>query len=167
MKGVKSVRCAGATKPTPFLSKNIAALIGGRDHLLEAVDLGCGNGRNSDFLKSHGMMVYSFDTKPDYGLAVHLGHEDIPVHAKSMDVVLANYIFMFLTKPQINHLLNEINRVAKDGCRVLVEMEDVKQGEWAGEDATAELEALVKTGLMEKHFCVVKENKHRFIMQKY
>jgi hypothetical protein len=61
-----------------------------------AVDVGCGNGRNSKFMAGLGFEVISFDRKPDYGHQIELGERELPVFPGTANVVLLQYVLMFL-----------------------------------------------------------------------
>jgi hypothetical protein len=84
--------------------------------------LGCGSGRNSNFLKALGFNVLSFDKKSDYGIALDLGHDKMPNDIPTPDLILCNYLFCFMKANERKHLAEEINKVARPGCFLMVEL---------------------------------------------
>jgi SAM-dependent methyltransferase len=123
------VRC-GRRTATPYLRKNINVLnpMGIKDPTkVQVVDIGCGNGRNSDFMKENGYEnVLSLDMVNDYGYKIVLGEDKIPIPNKSADIILANYILMFLDDGERAQLIGEIQRIAKSGCSIMVELYPAK-----------------------------------------
>ena len=119
-KGKKVVRYSGTT-PAPYLRDHID-LFTECDHVL---DLGCGSGRNTNHLRSLNVDVSPYDMCPDFG-DEWMAHEVLPQKDSSVDGILLNYILMFLTVDEIDNVAQEINRVAKPGCVIMVELEVVK-----------------------------------------
>ena len=120
------VRC-GRHNETPYLRKNVKLLDNdGRAFPLHVTDIGCGNGRNSEFMRKRNHYVYSYDMVDDYGDELTLGKDEIPLHDKSMDIVLCNYSLMFLNKKERKQVIREIKRIAADGCFTMVELYDAK-----------------------------------------
>jgi SAM-dependent methyltransferase len=124
------VRC-GKTDPTPYL----------RDHwkkltpddwfndasVLRVLDIGCGNGRNVKFLGSQGFRnTLALDMANDYGFKITLGEDKFPMYDENVEVVLANYVFMFLSPKELNKTVKEIKRVAAPGCTIMVELYPAK-----------------------------------------
>ena len=97
-----------------------------------AVDLGCGDGRNSAHLSSLGLKVSSYDMLPDYPGACHkvwmAGRDPIPESDNTCSLVLCQYLLMFLSDQEIYNLLMEIERVTRPGGYVIVELQKVKSG---------------------------------------
>lgn len=164
----KCVRMSGAKDATPFLKKNLELFLQNVDlSKARCVDLACGNGRNTEFLKKQGLVnAAAYDMIDDYGEKLLLGNDEIPLRDDTQDLVLANYIFMFLDKYEIKQLVQEIARIAKVGCRVIIELEMVKQSNTPGRDEMHSLEMLIKGHLLSNRFYFVKENKGRFIAEK-
>jgi SAM-dependent methyltransferase len=121
------VRC-GKTDPTPYLRDNIKLLLNKRDpESLKAVDIGCGNGRCSIFLKQKGVKdVTSVDMAGDFGTQAVLGEDPLPVADASADIILANYILMFLDNKEVDCVVQEIERIAKPGCFLMLELYPAK-----------------------------------------
>lgn len=113
----KAIRCNN-DNPTPYLQKQITQLGLSSGNV---VDLGCGNGRNSKYLKRLGFSVYSFDKKPDYGQELDLACEKIP-SVPSPNLIICNYVLCFMSPAERRHLANEINRVADTGCFLMIEL---------------------------------------------
>jgi SAM-dependent methyltransferase len=117
------VRC-GKKDPTPYLKKYVHLFKDADDWENQSVvDIGCGNGRNSEFMKQEGFKnVVSLDMKPDYGLAMTLGEDKMPVPDKSVNVILANYILMFLNYREFNQVMDEVERIAAPGAIFMYEL---------------------------------------------
>ena len=117
-----SVRCSSKV-PTPYLRRHWRLLvphIGSRIPL--ALDLGCGNGRNTWFLRKQGFAVVPLDKEWGMHGRCVLGADALPVRDAVADAVIANYLFMFLDRAECAHLCSEIRRVGRPGCRVMVEL---------------------------------------------
>lgn len=114
----------GKTEPSPFTKKCLAKImthlsLKGETTLDKlVVDLGCGNGRNSNRFYECGFMVRAFDMNPDCVGAekLRLGIDKIPVESEDADVVLANYSMMFLSPFEVMvTLMNIANILSPDG----------------------------------------------------
>jgi len=154
--GVKVVRYGGK-EATPYLRKNI-------DLFLQCscmLDLGCGNGRNSRYLREHGIQPLPFDRCPDYGQEWKAS-EDIPVNG-FVDGVLLNYILMFLTEAELVKIASEINRLTKSGAILMVELEVVKM---SFTDTMEKVKTLKAKFMDLLRWEIVKEDSRRFIARK-
>jgi hypothetical protein len=125
---MKVVRCAGANKPTPYLAKWLPVMQkDGLPHGANAVDLACGNGRNSDELRRAGLRVLSLDQQPDYDLAREwFAGTRVPVPNRMTGVVLCQYLLMFLTRHDVEYVCQEINRIAAHNCILIIELQEVE-----------------------------------------
>ena len=97
------------------------------------MDIGCGNGRNTKFLRSKRFdyplcmisMGLDISTK-EYADAVkcHLGHEPFPKHfwGSCFQVFLANYVFMFLDQKERQQVIREIQKQSTEDTRIMVEL---------------------------------------------
>jgi hypothetical protein len=125
----KVIRCNNA-RPTPYLRKQFAAMLqaGYDPRNRTAIDIACGNGRNSRFLLEQGIAdVLSLDMRADYDEAVEwLANKMIPAATCSASLVLCQYVMMFLTHDEELHLCAEINRVAGVGAVCIIELQEVK-----------------------------------------
>jgi len=129
-------------KATPYLRRWIAGptewrlpginTTGMRPPIPKAIDIGCGDGRNSDHLVRCGFSVRALDMRPDYRHAEFVpwmaGRDPIPAGNDEFDLVLCQYLLMFLSDDEIYHLLLEIERVLKPEGFVIVELQKVKSG---------------------------------------
>jgi len=163
-------------KATPYLRDNIKILKEptGRGqhgntlayHTKMVLDLGCGNMRNTNFMRKQGFdYVMPMDMAPgEDGLDVILGKDAIPCVPGSADIILANYIFMFLNQNERKQLCREINLVAAPGCTLVMELYASKHS-FA---KTVEETEKMKKQLMRKFkgWELLRSPKERFIMRK-
>jgi chemotaxis methyl-accepting protein methylase len=73
-----------------------------------------------------GFNVFSFDRKPDFGKELDLAHDKIP-SVPPPGLIVCNYVLCFLNPKERKHLANEITRVAKPGCFLMVELYAAKE----------------------------------------
>jgi hypothetical protein len=52
----------------------------------------------------------------------------IPCPSYTASLILCQYFFMFLPHDQEQHLCFEINRIARIGCLLVLEVQDIKSG---------------------------------------
>lgn len=125
----KSVVRSGNVKPSPFVMEHVD-VISDMSRMLyrktRALDLGCGNGRNSECLKSLGVEVISLDHAPDYGIKFDLENHVLPVFNHSVDVVLMNYVLMFLSEQARVRLVDKVCQALAPTGIVLVEFFNAK-----------------------------------------
>jgi SAM-dependent methyltransferase len=123
------------------LEKFCPEICGSLKKHLQVVDVGCGNGRNSEFMKKKGYKkVLSLDMVNDYGQKMILGKDDIPLPNKSTDIILCNYLMMFLNKKERKQLIREIKRIARDDCVIMVELYPAKDSETKTKEEMLELQ---------------------------
>lgn len=125
------VRC-GRTGPTPYLAKNLDLMLGlllpHYGEPINVVDIGCGNGRNSEFVKSRADVV-PLDMVDDYGTPCVLGRKPLPLFQNTVDVILANYVFMFLTAAERGSVIADLVRASRQHCVLMVELYPAKDSE--------------------------------------
>jgi predicted SAM-dependent methyltransferase len=127
------------------------------------VDIGCGNGRNSKFMLRQGCIVTPLDMVNDYGVKTILGKEKLPVQTNNADIILCNYLMMFLNKKERRMVIKEIQRVSKKGCKIMLELYPAKDSETKNEKEMLELQEELFTMLGWKK---IKYSKGRFIAEK-
>lgn len=155
------IRC-GRRGPTPYLESNFKLIVA--SGLLQTiVDLGCGNGRNTKFLKEQGFTVHAFDMVADFGKKIVLGKDTIPLQDNSIDVILANYIFMFLNPKERKQLVREIKRIAKNKCLLMVELYPAKDSFAPDKISCLELQKEIFDQLK---WNKIKYSQNRFIVEK-
>lgn len=109
----------------PYLRDNYDLVVKGREKL-SVLDVGCGNGRNSEFMKKKGHNVLSLDMVNDYGAECMLGIDKVPAKSNSIDLILCNYLMMFLSAQQRSQLIGEMCRVGSSSCIIMVELYPAK-----------------------------------------
>jgi len=123
----RAIRCGGIRTPTPYVKKHLPSLNIPKTGLV--IDLGCGNLRNSLYVKSLGFeKVMPMDKAGDFGLKIDLGTEKLPLKNDTVELVLCNYLLCFMSPNERKHLCQEINRVSKPGTHLMVELYPAKNG---------------------------------------
>jgi len=130
LNGKWCVRC-GKKDPTPYLRDNWELFIKHyANHpvasVINVVDIGCGNGRNSEFMKKKGFSVISIDMVNDYGIPCIMGQQELPLFPYSIDVILANYSLMFLDKKERKKVISNLKLAARHQCTLMVELYEAK-----------------------------------------
>jgi len=113
------VRCE-RKEPTPYLRKNIKLFP--KNGIV--LDVGCGNGRNSIFMKKNNYDVVSVDMINDFGKKIILGKDKLPKN--NFDIILANFIFMFLNKKERKQVFKQIQLNSKIETIMVVELYNAK-----------------------------------------
>lgn len=134
--GHKVIR-AGCKKPSPFLKSQqqlLAEMVvnltkAGR--IPKAVDIGCGNGRNSDYVKGLGFETLSFDRRPDYGYPIDLETQDLPVFTSTVNLVLVQYVLMFIHPEKLPRVLDKIFSICDTPAYILVEVFNAKDSHFS------------------------------------
>ena len=156
------VRC-GKKTATPYLAKNFDLLSKGKEKHSLVVDIGCGNGRNTEFCKAMGYKnTIACDMAGDFDAKVMLGHDKLPTENNSADIILANYILMFLDKNELDFTIDEIKRIAKSGTRIIFESYGAKDSFYPSDEKSAELTNYVFEKLGWKK---IRKAKERFIAE--
>lgn len=128
------VRC-GRQGMTPFLRDSLKkiepqlALDGLTRGEITVVDIGCGNGRNLKALAERGYTrLNGYDMCGDsaYAKTLLLGAEPLQEEDGSVDLVLANYVFMFLDEAETKQVLAEINRITHHNSMLVIELYPAK-----------------------------------------
>ena len=113
------VRC-NKCDPTPYLKNNVKLFPSSG----LVLDIGCGNGRNSTYMSELGYKVDSLDMAGDFGIKMVLGVDPFP--KKRYDVILANYILMFLDDDERKRVFEQILDCSKEGTVLMIEMYPAK-----------------------------------------
>jgi SAM-dependent methyltransferase len=170
------VRC-GRQGPTPFLKKHWPKLVGSDNRAFtidpelaatfSVLDIGCGNGRNIKFLQSLGFTdTVALDMATDFGFKITLGKDRFPVFSESADIVLANYVMMFLDKKERQQVMREIDRVMRTDSAVMFELYPAKDSYAKTDAECAQLQDDIIAYMGTLCFAVVVRNKNKFIMEK-
>ena len=123
-----SSRC-NVAKATPYMRKIMPTLYNRPQYKKHAVDLGCGNLRNSYYTNQvWKFSVTPYDMAGDYGNKLLLGHDRISRETNSVHLILCNYLLMFLTEEEREQSAEEITRIAKKNAHLIVELYEVKTG---------------------------------------
>lgn len=114
------VRC-GRLSPTPYLVKNLKLF----PEKGAVLDIGCGNGRNTNHLRTLGYSVDPIDmVNQPYTMQIVLGVDDLP--KRKYDIILANYILMFLDDKERSKVMDEILDRANPEAILMIEMYPAK-----------------------------------------
>ncbi len=94
------------------------------------VDIGSGNGRNTSFLRTHAHEVVPLDieacTAVCDAVICDVGSDRFPIADSWADGILANYVFMFLSKSERRHVISEIQRITTVGSVLMYELHPAK-----------------------------------------
>jgi len=151
---LETIRCNCST-PTPYLKEWLPKLDLPKDSRI--VDLGCGNGRNSKHIINCGFKnIKSFDLRGDYGAEANLLN-GIPLHNKSADFIVCNYLLCFMNNRERSFMAREIERIAAWNCYLMVELYNGKNAKPYVTEKVAELF---------QYWNVIHIVKDRFILQR-
>lgn len=152
MNGRWCVRC-GKDVPTPYLRKN-TKLFPDNGRVL---DIGCGNGRNSRYMQELGYKVDPIDMATDFGVRCVLGKDPLP--NERYDILLANYILMFLDEGSRSKVMEEMNSCAKENSILMIEMYPAKDAYEYNFDSMIEY-------FLNKGWSKIRKSKDRCILEK-
>jgi SAM-dependent methyltransferase len=158
------VRC-GRHNATPYLRSNKKFIDSNCKTTDLILDIGCGNGRNTNFLRQSGFSnIKSIDMVADYGQKCILGKDALPCKGSSVKLILANYVFMFLDKKELEFLLVEIDRVASHNAVIICELYAAKDCEYRDLTSTMSLQKYIFNTLgWEK----IRYSKQRFVARRW
>ncbi len=125
------------------------------------LDLGCGNGRNSEYMIKAGYnRVQSIDTAPGYDKRINIDISSILWSVRPFDIILANYVFMLLKPNEYLRTVNNINKFfSKPGTILLAELYKAKHAKTWGTK-------LMMEKFTKKDWIVIKESKYRFLLKR-
>lgn len=160
------VRCSRKTV-CPYLRKNYDKIINFFDNKkISVLDIGCGNGRNSNFMLGKGHEVVSLDMVSDYGQRCVLGQDSLPVNDSSVDFILCNYLMMFLDKNESSQVLSEMVRVSSKKCVVMVELYPAKDSYAKSEKEMLDMQKNIYSYFEKRGWSKYRYSKGRFIAKK-
>jgi SAM-dependent methyltransferase len=107
--------------------QKLGAMRGWHGEPRRCLDVGCGNGRNSRYMESLGFEVVSLDWSPEYGLKYDLRQGALPVFAGTVDVVLLNYVLMFMPGDERDALVAAVAKALSPMGVAVVEFFHAKQ----------------------------------------
>lgn len=111
------MRCTRGEGPTPYLRDSMKYM---PPVVPKVLDIGCGNGRNSRFMQEQGYEIVPVDMCDDFGVKLVLGKDDLP--KGPFDIILANYVLMFLDDKERRKVFKDIQKVSKPGTVLVIEM---------------------------------------------
>jgi len=179
---VVRVNGPGANGPTPFLRKWGTSIITNLTRPARIVDIGCGDGRNSEYLINctpETPFVLALDMQPDYFNALRIpwfaGKDRIPLAPLNADLVLLQYVLMFLSDEEISHVLTEASVATSVGGYLIVELQDVKSGRKVRINRVEEFMTTLRDRNPDTHsnsvlfgnWVVVRREKNRLLMRKH
>lgn len=152
-------------RPTPYLRKNWEIFRAGPSWSSQKViDLGCGGGRNSEFLKAMGFEdIISLDWSGDYG-QMWQASDRIPAEDRSARIIISNYFLMFLEEAVLEKVLKEITRVAGSSCFLMVELYNAKTSYYPTAEECEQLLCKIMNSF--KSWRRIHAGRVRFILQK-
>jgi len=130
------VRC-GKKTPTPYLKKNLSLL---KTEGKTVVDVGCGNGRNTIFMREQGFNVTPLDMCNNFGEDMILGKDKFPLEDNLVDIILSNYVMMFLSPEERDQVIGEMKRVAKPSCMIMLELYGAKDSYAVNDEQIADMQ---------------------------
>ena len=112
-------------KPSPYLVKVLPLVPVSKT----ALDLGCGAGRNTRSLLNLGFhVVDAYDANPNTKFKpLWLGHDAIPKKDYQYDLVLLNYVLMFLNEKERQQVAREIQHLVYPGAYLVIERYAAKE----------------------------------------
>jgi hypothetical protein len=142
-------------EPTPFL-KGLADDVGRlraaarRIHSRppRAIDVGAGNMRNVEWLRANDWDVLPFDLKPEPGCwPLDLESHGLPVFVGAAELVLCQYLLMFLSDAAIRRLIPQLFAACGPTGMVVVETQAVKTGRLDGDGLARVMDSIDGTAV--------------------
>lgn len=155
------VRC-GRNKPTPYLHRNAHRLVYFLPVEHTVLDLGCGNGRNTTFLRSLGVNCVGVDMVGDFGIKLTLGKEPLPaIYTGKISAFLLNYSVMFLDENEREFLYRDIARCASPRCMIFIELYPAKDSYCPTTESMHAIHTEIKEALCALGFSVIDDRLHK------
>ena len=163
------VRCT-RRGPTPYLRDNVRVFTehGGKKRDMHVLDVGCGNCRNTTFMRKQGYRnILSLDMAPPAKcIKCTLGQDPLPAADANVDIILCNYVLMFLNRKERTFLLDEIMRVAGSGCYLMVELYPAVDSDMRTDKECLMYQHMLFNTLVNRGWTKLRYSKMRFIMRR-
>jgi ubiquinone/menaquinone biosynthesis C-methylase UbiE len=90
-----------------------------------------------------GHTVLALDMVDDYGNEFVLGKDPLPLGDGRADIILCNYVLMFLSPGERHQVIKEFKRIASSGTRIMVELYAAKDSYAVNDTELAEMQKKV------------------------
>lgn len=124
MTGIRLRGGPNAEQASPFLQRVIAEMkrCGFKPGRQWGIDLGAGNGRNAAWLEDVGFIMRAFDPEPASPRVQYWnGRSWPPVNGHTFNIILLQYVLMFVDPRLRRHLTTAIDMLARFGTVLVVE----------------------------------------------
>ena len=157
--------------PTPYIKNNLKLLVPSDCHkemfpvYLKILDIGCGNGRNMKYLNKYASVCIGLDMNPTCPNSelFNIGKDQLPTTNIGWDLILVNYVFMFLSPKERKQLINQIKKVAGTDCKIVVELYPAKDSYISNDE---EMIKMQNDLIRQLKWNILKGGKGKFIAQK-
>lgn len=137
---------------------------------LRVVDIGGGNGRNILYLQRKGFTRCTLlDAKGDYGVCWDVWErvkDPLPFVDGYADVILLQYVMMFLPDYVRTRLLEQIKRIASAGCFLVCELQWLPTNENSHARTPNDAMILANEIRDQLGWDIVHDSKYRFVARK-
>lgn len=146
------------SNPSPFLVQSLPVIKESITSRLQnkspvMADLGAGNGRNLVCMMDHlpSLTCMAYDLRSDHTMVqqLDLSKGRWPINNDSVDLILCQYLLMFMDTDGIKHTLSEINRIASKHCVLVLELFSAKQSHFPNNNLLTRLDDKVEAHLLD------------------